>query len=102
MNTQLIPSFTRRRVSPPVHLDHGRGETQTTELRFGTLSMCEGMDDNTDDICELMQDRGVPKASDMPYGRFLRGSPGHRMSLDTDTGRVRWSYPAQKRPGGVA
>ncbi|GBP71333.1 hypothetical protein EVAR_57717_1 [Eumeta japonica] len=43
---------------------------------------------------------GVSTARDTPYGRFLKGSPRHK-SLDTDTGRVHFSYPARKRPGGM-
>ncbi|GBP04591.1 hypothetical protein EVAR_68673_1 [Eumeta japonica] len=47
------------------------------------------------------QHTGVTTTRDMPYGRFLKGSPRHRMSLDTDTGRVHLSYPARKRPDGM-
>ncbi|GBP11069.1 hypothetical protein EVAR_79740_1 [Eumeta japonica] len=43
----------------------------------------------------------VPMARDMLYERFLRVSFRHRMSLDTDTGRVRLSYSARKWPSGV-
>ncbi|GBP66562.1 hypothetical protein EVAR_44423_1 [Eumeta japonica] len=46
------------------------------------------------------QHTGVLTARDMHYGRFLKGSPRHRMSLNTDTGRVHLFYPARKQPDG--
>ncbi|GBP44252.1 hypothetical protein EVAR_22136_1 [Eumeta japonica] len=42
---------------------------------------------------------GVPTARDMPHRRFLRAR--HMMSLNTNTGWVRLSYPARTRLGGV-
>ncbi|GBP33053.1 Zinc finger protein 324A [Eumeta japonica] len=46
------------------------------------------------------QHTGMTTARVMLYERFFRGSPRHRhrMSLDTDTGRIRLFYPARKQP----
>ncbi|GBP31007.1 hypothetical protein EVAR_81906_1 [Eumeta japonica] len=43
-------------VGYPSRLVTRRSATRTGEVRFGTMNMCEGMDDKIDDICELIKD----------------------------------------------
>ncbi|GBP53018.1 hypothetical protein EVAR_80980_1 [Eumeta japonica] len=47
------------------------------------------------------QHTAAPTAHNILYGRFIRGSPRHMTSLDTDMGQVHLSYSARKRSGGV-
>ncbi|GBP55501.1 hypothetical protein EVAR_40294_1 [Eumeta japonica] len=54
-----------------------------------------------DSVNAAGQHTGVLTACDMVYGRFLKGSPRHRTSLDTDTGWVRLFYSARKWPSVV-
>ncbi|GBP44391.1 hypothetical protein EVAR_81305_1 [Eumeta japonica] len=47
----------RDEVRHPSRLVPRRGETRSTEVHFGTLNVCGGMDDKIYDVCELMKDR---------------------------------------------